>query len=348
MSANKNLAVALTGIVALLLIVVLVPWDNRSPDPALAVSQMQYSDAIHAPAEATVFPQVLSVSDAAVRDGLWYVLDSWGTQVHRVDPADNSVRTFGRRGEGPGELDRPRGIVLHGDSIMVFDFHTLRVFGLDGQHYGDRVIVTVGCRIEDGISVSDTLLLLIACTIPNAVAYHAVVENDDASPVRLASHTIPIGVAVERVVIGPHPDGFLFGHPYDDCMRLYAVDGSALGEECHEWIERIPVPEPSDDMKEVIADLERKARQSGTRLQWPEHMSPFQQVSMTSTGRLVYRAPAPDDGSVNRLLMRAATGEQVVQSVVAPILFADGDRVLAAWEVTEGARLLFADLSPIP
>ena len=40
-----------------------------------------------APAEAELFPQVLSVYDAAVRDGLWYLLDVAGPQVHRLDPA---------------------------------------------------------------------------------------------------------------------------------------------------------------------------------------------------------------------------------------------------------------------
>ena len=346
MQTRTNWAIrVIVALAALAVVAVVLVGNWRLPVPAPAAAPRPYSDAVRAPAEATVFPQVLSVYDAAAHDGMWYVLDVQGTQVHRVDPVTGSVRTFGRKGEGPGELDIPNGIVVHGDSVLVLDFRTLRVFGLEGQHYDDRRLGIRGtCKLEDGLSVSGALLLLLGCSELGEVTYHVVVEADDESLTELAAVSRVLGDIGGVVVLGPHPNGFIFGRPYDDCMKLFGIDGTTLGEECHGWIERIPVPEMPDEIKEQMEEVERRYRRIGTSMQLPEHMTPFQRVSVTSAGRLVYQAPAPDDGSIDRLLARSATGEQAVHPVFAPILFADGDHVLAAWEDFEGMSLLFAEV----
>ena len=138
------------GVVALLVAVMV--WSRPSSDPAPAGTPSPgrgtpegfagaNREAMVAPPEATLFREVLSATNAAVRDGLWYLLDLRGAQVHRLDPATGSVRTFGRRGGGPGEFrGLPSGIVVHGDSIMVTDRMALRIFGPEGQHYADRVL----------------------------------------------------------------------------------------------------------------------------------------------------------------------------------------------------------------
>ena len=128
--AARRFAVV-AGVVALLVVVVV--WNRPSPDPAPAATPTLDYDPLEPHAEAVLFGQVLSVHDAVVRDGLWYLLDTSGRQVHRLDPATGSVRTFGRRGEGPGEFQgMPGGIVVHGDSIVIYGYRTLHIFGAEG------------------------------------------------------------------------------------------------------------------------------------------------------------------------------------------------------------------------
>ena len=147
-----------------------------------------------------------------------------------------------------------------------------------------------------------------------------------------------------QVVMGPHPDGILFGRPYDDCMELFGHDGAKVGEECHEWIERLPVPEMTEDEKKELEALEEYAQQYGIEFELSDHMPPFLRISVTSAGELVYEANAPD-GKVTRLLRRSATGEQTVVPVrSAPVMIVDGDHILLGWQELDGTRLLFREM----
>ena len=275
-----------------------------------------------APPEAVLFGGVLSIFDATVRDRVWYLLDLDGPQVHRVDPATGAVRSFGRRGEGPGEFrGLPGNIVAHGDSIVVTDGRSLRVFGLEGQHYGDRDIrFNPACSIEDALSLSDALVFLVRCSSLGEITFHALLETHDATLTEVASLLQAEGDIIEgKVVMGPHPNGFLFGRPYDDCLELFGHDGAALGAECHEWIERLPIPGMTEDERAEIQAAREYGRQHGIEIELPDHLPPFLQIFMTGAGELVYKANAPD-GRIARLLRRSARGQQVVWYPYAPPL----------------------------
>ena len=348
--------VVVVGVVALLVAVMV--WSRPSSDPAPAAESPPDGDSTEAfagadleamvvPAEAELFPQVLSVTDAAVRDGSWYLLDVDGPHVHRLDPATGSVRTFGRSGGGPGEFrGLPGNIVVHGDSIVVTDWLALRIFGPEGQHYADRVLpFNPICNIEDALSLSGALSFLVRCSNMGEITWHALLEAHDGSLTELAS--LPQkeeDVSGGQVVMGPHPDGILFGRSYDDCMELFGHDGTPLGEECHEWIERLPIPERTEDEKAEIEAAREYGRRYGIEFELPDHMPPFLRISVTSAGELVYEAHAPD-GKVTRLLRRSTTGQQTVVPVrSAPIMIAEGDHVLLGWQELDGMRLLFLEM----
>lgn len=66
------------------------------------------------------------LADWAVHpDGSLFVLDFQSRQVHVLDPGaaagGRSLRTIGRPGQGPGELDRPASLFLGVESFMVVD-----------------------------------------------------------------------------------------------------------------------------------------------------------------------------------------------------------------------------------
>lgn len=67
-------------------------------------------------------------SDAA---GNLYVLDRQGKRVLKYGPGGEHIATFGREGEGPGELSQPMGMAVGpGDTIWISDFSNTRVTGL--------------------------------------------------------------------------------------------------------------------------------------------------------------------------------------------------------------------------
>ena len=76
------------------------------------------------------------VRNFAVGDeGSFYVLDTKSSQVKVFDPAGKYVRTIGRAGQGPGELDRPRMLSLNRGSgeIAVLELsRRMSFFKLDG------------------------------------------------------------------------------------------------------------------------------------------------------------------------------------------------------------------------
>ena len=301
------------------------------------------------PADAELFGQVLSVIDAAVREGVWYLVDPLGTQVHRVDPAaPHALRTFGGRGQGPGEFPRPpRGIVVHGDSIVILNYQMLHIFGPGGQHYDDRPVrMSAGCSIEDALSLSGALTFLVRCNNLTGITFHVLLEERDGSLTELTSRSQALGREMgEMVVMGPHPNGLLFGRPYEDCVELFGHDGAKVGEECHGWIERLPMPKIPDDLREELEALEEDAQRLGFEFHLPDQLPPFDRVSVTSAGKLVYRASFPDDDRVSRLVTPSATGEQAVLPVrAAPLVIADGDHILLGWQELDGTRLLFMEI----
>lgn len=337
----------IVGVVALLVVAVI---RNRSSPDSSSSTAPPHNGVVEGFPEPTLYGEVLSVFDAVVRDGLWYALDVQGPQVHRLDPATGSVRSFGRRGEGPGEFRSPSSIVAHGDSVMVVDRLTLHAFSPAGRYLASRhVRIRGSCGIRDVLSTSGVLLFLVRCSSPEHTTFHVLQEARSGVLTELASHTQDLGNEIAgMVVVGPHPNGFLFGRPYDDCLDLYGPDGIRVDEVCHRWIERLPTPEMSDETKKNLEMLEEQARQLGYRIQVPDHLPPFGRVSATATGTLVYHAPSPDGVGLARLFTRSAIGRPVVVPVpAAPVTFVDGDHILLGWEELDGMRLLFLDIPRI-
>ena len=58
-------------------------------------------------------------------------------------------------------------------------------------------------------------------------------------------------------------------------MELFGYDGASVGEECHGWIERLPMPEMTAEMKEEIEALEEDGRRFGIEIQLPDRPPPF-------------------------------------------------------------------------
>lgn len=73
---------------------------------------------------------------AGADDGTLYVLDGQGKRVLAFGPDGSFLRSYGREGEGPGELRSPSAVAVGpGDSVWVSDMGNVRatVFAPDGE-----------------------------------------------------------------------------------------------------------------------------------------------------------------------------------------------------------------------
>lgn len=91
--------------------------------------------------DAYQFDQVSDGALASDAAGNIYVLDRQGKRVLKYGPDGRHLATFGREGEGPGELNQPMAMALGpGDTIWVSDFSNTRVTGFP-QEGGDPVTI---------------------------------------------------------------------------------------------------------------------------------------------------------------------------------------------------------------
>jgi hypothetical protein len=98
-------------------------------------------------------------------DGSLFLLDLQARQVHVTDSTGRLLRTIGRPGQGPGELERPASVHVSGESLTVVDPGNgrLQSFNLDGEPSTSRTIPACAAGPAppavgpDGILVRPTL-----------------------------------------------------------------------------------------------------------------------------------------------------------------------------------------------
>lgn len=85
-------------------------------------------------ADHEMFAQVAGAAFDA--DGNLFVLDRGNHRVVVFGPSGAFVRTFGRRGGGPGELQAPMRIVVSGDEVVIHDLahNAAVIYSRDGTH----------------------------------------------------------------------------------------------------------------------------------------------------------------------------------------------------------------------
>ena len=81
-------------------------------------------------------------------DGCFYVLDHGDSRIAVFDPGGNYIRSFGRKGQGPGEFTTLNDISVHDGIVSVFDTNSDRVtrFRTDGTLLD---VVTVPASASD-------------------------------------------------------------------------------------------------------------------------------------------------------------------------------------------------------
>lgn len=121
-----------------------VPTDERDPDAIRLTDELVIDAAVDDP-RAALFEPVLVAGTA---DGTMFVADSAMSRVQMYGPDGAFIRSLGRGGQGPGELDGFQSMTIAGDLLVIGDDGNQRfsTWSLSGEHVRDYAQETVTAR----------------------------------------------------------------------------------------------------------------------------------------------------------------------------------------------------------
>lgn len=296
------------------------------------------------PGDGTLLPP-FDVDDVEHSRAGWALLDRGEGEVLVLDPAGREVRRFGRRGAGPGELERPLDIGIDDEgTVAVLDASGLRLdlfpatgvprrirLPADGcaGTFGDDVVSHAGAwwvvrRCFDGPNAD-----LEVVRVPEVGEADRVVRRV-LTRMNTDPHLVPVLVA-DR--------GRLFtGGNLDACLEAVATTGPPL---CLPRPPRAPIPDST--ATRLFGDLGRRAASVGLDLEIPTHYPALIEARGRPGGPAV-RAILPDGSAAwavetrDTLWLLEPTGrERIEPGVDRWLMLRDDGPGLRVWVVGQGA-----------
>ena len=214
--------------------------------------------------QGSITADILSVSDAALSGGHWFVTDPKAVRVHVLDSTGTLLRSFGRRGLGPGEFLSPFAIAASPNRVYVAQVTVpdVSVFDTDGKFlhllHAEKPCGASGI-IALAIGGDDFFVLRRCLEMPRGVRLQVERAQGDRLVVwpaiadtvfanrGLIPLTIPILAADEERIV--------FATGASPCLRLFRrVDGKEESARC---LTEIP--------RAVVSAEERAALQKSSR-----------------------------------------------------------------------------------
>ena len=223
----------------------------------------------------------MSATDAVETDAGWVVLDRLGGRLALLAGDGDLVRTFGRKGEGPGELSAPVALAYTGERLVVAERSgRLVLFDREGAAAGVVRLRFPGCgaaRVHDLLSAPDSLVMLTRCprasgevsarlelvTLDGGRRPLIEVAYNDLRHARVDPFRSPVVARVDgRLAIGFLPDR---------CLDVLDEDGTVERRLCYPEGRRRPFPDSA------LAVLRLIEERTGGRVEFavPEHAPPF-------------------------------------------------------------------------
>lgn len=239
---------------------------------------------------------------AVAPDGRMYVLDRDEPRVRVFDASGRLMLGFGRRGQGPGELEAPFAVdVLPDSSFRVVDIRTSRI-----THYGPKAQVlgtfpmrnampTAASpnRVTGGLHVATMNFRERTGTVERWEAGVAegvvVIASTEGFP---PSEGIP--GTVDAMAVSPTGVVAIGDGRNEYRIRRYGADGRVLSPDIVRTIEKTPrTPEEMDEVRarlaragsQMRAAMEQQRAGSGTSVAMPE---PYAMRNHFGTGALQY------------------------------------------------------------
>ncbi len=100
----------------------------------------------------------LRVDEIAASPDFIYILDRKEAVVHQYSGHGEPIRRFGKKGQGPGELQHPNSIQRFGDKVYIEDIKGISIFSLTGEFLERKDTPTRGntlIKVENGYIYGD-------------------------------------------------------------------------------------------------------------------------------------------------------------------------------------------------
>lgn len=304
------------------------------------------------PVGATLHPGLLSVTDARETPAGWIVLDGRSSRWHLLGEDGTLLRSVGRSGDGPGEMQNAVALALLGDTILVGERTrgTVERFHPDGRMM-DRIVpgAPPGCPVavlRQMAVTGEGLHLLRECVdtrtgsstlqvhrwegggTPVVVAVRPWLDLTGAEPIRLG---IP-------VLAGGGPL-LLFGDAQSGCLTVLSPPERREEEVCHPQPPQVPLG--TEELARIDAAVQRLSAR-GLTLERPRFRAPFNGVFLPRPGEVVFRTeregnrftldPGPDSGGLG------GGGLELEWST--PLVFLGAASLLVAGETIDGTWVM--------
>jgi hypothetical protein len=215
-----------------------------------------------------------------------FVLDYKESQIRVFDKNGNYLQTIGKKGQGPGELDRPRMIALNQDELMALELGQRRLsfFSLEGQFLrslSTKEFWTLSARIDSAGNIIITEGLM----DPQNPSYRVIKFDSQmnlkkeiaSSPAPNASKGFNPFMPVHYWVVDKS-DNIIYGYPEKYEIQVFNPEGEVIKKITREY-EAVEVAE--DEKEERMKDAP-----TGIKFIFSKYHSAFQRFVVDDEGRI--------------------------------------------------------------
>jgi len=243
--------------------------------------------------EEQAFSEIASV--AVDREENIYVLDSKEAHIQVFNKAGIYLRTIGKKGQGPGEMQRPMNIsITPGNEILVNErgARFLHFFALEGEHRRSISLAKIQSFSRPLADSGNNILARLGTFMPDHVSF--VLAKLDPSLKQLFpvfSYDIDNRPNIYNVY---PPDCFwAFGRDdnivwgYSDTYELNILnkDGRSVRRIMRDYA---PVKTTDDEKKEWIKfAFGNEGVPAGVKVNWPSHHNSFRSLIVDDSGRII-------------------------------------------------------------
>jgi hypothetical protein len=346
--------------VMLFLIWLAAPWGSRSgyaPTAVVSARDTPVPDPLPPLTEG-----LIRVTDARFRNGMWWVLDSRLSQVHRFSEAGEPLGSFGGRGQGPGEFVHASGLTFRADTIGILTGagSMLHLFTAQGEEITREDVRLTSCAsfqtwgIREAPNHGHLLRGVCLDVLPRPRAGGAIVHLPRSGPDAL------IWTDLEPLARGLNP--FNFGVLAVDGERIWMTSTrtpcvtewrweqleSNMGPEFGRDEERCPTEWPGVRFAEIEERFfggasRREGLQNFIRI--PEWVPPLSAIFPFGEEVLLQRMTGIEGWDLVALHPSGAT--RLIRFGVPDGTYVEEGRFLLVWEGTQGIHLEFG-LFPLP
>jgi hypothetical protein len=243
---------------------------------------------------------VEAVDGDIAKDGTAFVLDMKDNKVKVFDARGKFLRAFGKKGQGPGELNQPVGIFITPENeVLVSDIlnQRLTVFSMEGKFL--RQISTAKALGLSGIKM-DGRGLIVGHSLGFGAAGKTsldvkILDKDFNTKATLASIDVPISLQVKidpfsatHMLYVLDGQGHLFlGSQNGYEIKVLAPDGKLLKTFGRDYVPIAITQADKDEMLKafsIVPGINIK-----DRIQFPELYPPYANFVVADEGRLLVR-----------------------------------------------------------